>query len=73
MKISELKEFIKENVIETLSEASPEEVKAQADLNAELEKTVQLKKDAGIMKTKMRMTMLKQLKLLKGLGVNLKN
>ena len=48
MKISELKEFIKENVIETLSEASPEEVKAQADLNAELEKTVQLKKDAGI-------------------------
>ena len=48
MKKSELKEFIKENIIETLSEASPEEVKAQQDLNKELEKTVQLKKDAGL-------------------------
>jgi hypothetical protein len=48
MKKSELKEFIKKNIIETLSEASPEDVKAQQDLNAELEKTVQLKKDAGL-------------------------
>ena len=37
MKQSELKEFIKNNIIETLSEASPEDVKAQQDLNAELE------------------------------------
>ena len=48
MKKSELKSFIKENIIETLSEASPEDVKAQQDLNAELEKTIQLKKDAGL-------------------------
>ena len=48
MKKSELKEFIKENIIETLSEASPEDVKAQQDLNAELEKTIKLKADAGI-------------------------
>jgi len=48
MKKSELKEFIKENIIEALSEASPEDVQAAADLNAELEKTIQLKKDAGI-------------------------
>ena len=48
MKQSELKEFIKENIIETLSEASPEDVKAQQDLNAELEKTIKLKADAGI-------------------------
>ncbi len=33
---------------ENVSEASPEDVKAQQDYNAELEKTVQLKKDAGI-------------------------
>ncbi len=33
---------------ENVSEASPEDVKAQQDLNKELEKTVQLKKDAGI-------------------------
>ena len=54
MKQSELKEFIKNNIIETLSEASPEDVKAQQDLNAELEKTVQLKQvqqqlDAAVM------------------------
>jgi len=48
MKQSELKKFIKENIIETLSEASPEDVKAQQDLNAELEKTIKLKADAGI-------------------------
>ncbi len=48
MKKSELKEFIKENIIETLSEASPEDVKAQQDLNAELEKTIKLKADAGL-------------------------
>ena len=33
---------------ENVSEASPEDVKAQQDYNAELEKTAQLKKDAGI-------------------------
>ncbi len=48
MKRSDLNKFIKENIIEALSEASPEDVKAQQDLNAELEKTIQLKKDAGI-------------------------
>ena len=48
MKRSDLNKFIKENIIEALSEASPEDVKAQQDLNAELEKTIKLKKDAGI-------------------------
>ena len=48
MKRSDLNKFIKENIIEALSEASPEDVKAQQDLNAELEKTIELKKDAGI-------------------------
>lgn len=33
---------------ENVNEASPEDVKSQQDLNKELEKTVQLKKDAGI-------------------------
>jgi len=42
MKRSDLNKFIKENIIEALSEASPEDVQAQADLNAELEKTIRL-------------------------------
>ena len=33
---------------ENVNEASPEDVKSQQDLNKEVEKTVQLKKDAGI-------------------------
>lgn len=48
MKRSELQEYIKEQITDMLSEASPEEVKNQADLNKELEKTLKLKKDAGI-------------------------
>lgn len=32
----------------SMNEASAEDVKAQQDLNAELEKTIQLKKDAGL-------------------------
>jgi hypothetical protein len=52
MKKSELKSFIKENIIGILSEEDVKDIqdkeKAQADLNAELEKTVDLKKQAGI-------------------------
>lgn len=48
MKRSELQEYIKEQITDMLSEASKEEVKNQADLNKELEKTLKLKKDAGI-------------------------
>ena len=45
MKRSELSEYIKETIVELLSEATPEEVEAQADLNKELEKTVALSKE----------------------------
>ena len=45
MKKSELKASIKEEIIEILSEATPEEIEAQKELNAELEKTAQLQKD----------------------------
>jgi len=48
MKKSDLKNYIKENIISFLSEATEEEVKAQQELNKELEKTIDLKKDAGI-------------------------
>ncbi len=52
MKKSELKSFIKENILGILSEEDVKDIeakqKAQADLNAELEKTVDLKKQAGI-------------------------
>ena len=48
MKKSDLKNYIKENIISILSEATEEEVKAQQELNKELEKTISLKKDAGI-------------------------
>ena len=47
MKKSEFKNAIKEEIIDIL-EASQEDVKAQQDYNAELAKTAQLKKDAGI-------------------------
>ena len=45
MKRSELADYIKETIVELLSEASPEEVEAQKELNKELEKTVELSKE----------------------------
>ncbi|MDB4344570.1 hypothetical protein OAA18_00635 [bacterium] len=45
MKRSELSEYIKETIIEVLSEASAEDVENQAELNKELEKTVALNKE----------------------------
>ena len=48
MKKSELKSFIKEEIISLLTEASEEELKNAQEFNKELEKTIQLKKDAGI-------------------------
>ena len=45
MRRSELTDYIKETIVELLSEATPEEVDAQADLNKELEKTVALSKE----------------------------
>ena len=45
MKRSELSEYIKETIIEVLTEASSEDVKNQAELNKELEKTVALNKE----------------------------
>ena len=48
MKRSELNKFIREQIISVLSEATDEEIKNQEEYNKELEKTIQLKKDAGI-------------------------
>jgi len=48
MKRSELKDYIKEQIVDILQEASKEDVENQAALNKELEKTAQLKKDADI-------------------------
>lgn len=48
MKKSELKEYIKEKIIKTLSEASAEEVQNQKDLNKELEKTKALTTQIGL-------------------------
>ena len=48
MKKSELKNFIREEIISTLSEATEEEVENQVELNKELEKTIKLKDEAGI-------------------------
>ncbi len=45
MKRSELAEYIKETIVELLSEATPEDVKLQQDLNKELEKTAELSKE----------------------------
>jgi len=45
MKRSELAEYIKETIVDVLSEATPEEVDAQKELNKELEKTVALSKE----------------------------
>jgi|TARA_B110000259_G_scaffold170880_1_gene201964 translation initiation factor 2 beta subunit (eIF-2beta)/eIF-5 len=51
MKKSELKSYIKENIINTLEQEenkiSPEDVKSQQSYNAELEKTVDLQKQLG--------------------------
>ena len=48
MKRSELKEFIKGEIVTSLSEASPEDVDNQKELNKELEKTAKLSKDLGL-------------------------
>ena len=48
MKRSELKEFIKGEIITSLSEATPEEVQNQKELNKELEKTSKLSKEIGL-------------------------
>ena len=48
MKKSDLRNYIKEQIVDTLQEASQEDIKNQETLNKELEKTAQLKKDAGI-------------------------
>jgi len=45
MKKSDLKASIKEEIIEMLKEATPEEVDAQKELNAELEKTKELQSE----------------------------
>ena len=42
MKKSELTKFIKENILNTLSEATEEEIENQKALNAEKEKTIEL-------------------------------
>mgnify|MGYP001411742028 FL=1 len=47
MKQSELKSFIKENIIYILGEATEEEVANQKELNKELEKTAKLQKQLG--------------------------
>ena len=47
MKQSELKSFIRENIIDILSEATEEEVANQKELNKELEKTAMLQKQLG--------------------------
>jgi len=48
MKKSDLIKSIKEEIADILESASAEDVKAQQDYNAELEKTAQLTKDAGL-------------------------
>ena len=45
MRRSELTDYIKETIVELLSEATPEDVDAQKELNKELEKTVELEKE----------------------------
>ena len=45
MKRSELAEYIKETIVDVLSEASAEEVENQKSLNKELEKTIELSKE----------------------------
>jgi len=45
MKKSELKEYIKNEIIEILSEATPEDIESQKEFNQELEKTKELMAD----------------------------
>ena len=45
MRKSDLKEFIREEIIEILKEATPEDVENQKELNKELEKTKELVSD----------------------------
>jgi len=45
MKRSDFKDYIKETIVELLSEVSPEEIANQEKLNKELEKTVELEKE----------------------------
>ena len=48
MKKSELKELLRNEIISVLSEVSSEDVEAQKQYNAELEKTAKLSKDLGL-------------------------
>ena len=48
MKKAEFKKAIKEEILDILEEASKEDVKAQQDYNAELEKTAELTKGLGL-------------------------
>ena len=48
MKRSALKEFIKGEILATLTEASAEDVNNQKDLNKELEKTAAISKELGL-------------------------
>ena len=45
MKRSELAEYIKETIVDVLTEATPEDVKAQEEYNQALERTAALKKE----------------------------
>ena len=47
MKRSEFKDYIKETIVELLSEAGEEDLQTQQDLNKELEKTIELSKQLG--------------------------
>ena len=48
MKRKEFKEYLKNEIVEILSEVSKEDVNAQKEYNAELEKTLTLSKEAGL-------------------------
>jgi len=48
MKKSEFKEYIKNEIVEILSEVSDADADAQKEYNAELEKTIALSKEAGL-------------------------
>ena len=48
MKRSELKEFLRTEIISVLSEVSSDDVENQKAYNAELEKTAKLSKEAGL-------------------------
>lgn len=48
MNKSELKNSIKEEILDILSEVTPEEIQNQKEYNIELEKTANLMKDSGL-------------------------